>query len=243
MLPDGIIQFAIADTTDILQVRTSIALNDGAWHHIAYSYDVGTNTLTPYIDGVEDTGATVTNVGSPTGFTTNDPFQVGVLRTGFDFFPGDIADARLWNTTRSATDIADNFDQRLSGSEPGLEIYYKLDEGSGLVAIDSVSTANDGTVTGATFEDVSPLPLGDNLARAMEFDGTDDHVLTGLTGMPASFTMEGWVEIKKITRSQSGPPSVTRPISSPVTNTTRSDPGISFSTETFRAKTFRKRRT
>ena len=40
---------------------------------------------------------------------------------------------RIWNISRSGTDIANNNRRRLTGSEPGLVSYYKFNEGSGIL--------------------------------------------------------------------------------------------------------------
>ena len=60
---------------------------------------------------------------------------------------------RIWNISRTGTDIAHNNIRRLSGSEPGLVSYYKFNEGSGNTAKDSNTSRgadrkNDATIYG-----------------------------------------------------------------------------------------------
>jgi len=43
----------------------------------------------------------------------------------------------VWNTARSARDIACDFARRLAGDEPGLAHYYRFDDGRGSVLTDA----------------------------------------------------------------------------------------------------------
>lgn len=53
---------------------------------------------------------------------------------------GNVAEFRLWNVSRSQTDIANNNRKRITGAEPGLVSYYKFNEGSGNAANDYSTT-------------------------------------------------------------------------------------------------------
>ena len=60
---------------------------------------------------------------------------------------------RIWNISRTGTDIANNNRKRLTGSEPGLVSYYKFNEGAGDIAKDfntsrEVKKRNDATIYG-----------------------------------------------------------------------------------------------
>ncbi|MDC0416302.1 hypothetical protein OAM12_03470 [Candidatus Pelagibacter sp.] len=66
---------------------------------------------------------------------------------------GNISEMRIWNISRSETDIANNNRRRLTGSEPGLVSYYKFNEGSGNIAVDYNTSrgsdrTNDATIYG-----------------------------------------------------------------------------------------------
>ena len=84
---------------------------------------------------------------SPNSYLTGDPLIQSVP------WLGNIAEMRIWNISRSVTDIANNNRRRLSGSEPGLVSYYKFNEGSGNIAKDfntsrSADRKNDATIYG-----------------------------------------------------------------------------------------------
>ena len=63
---------------------------------------------------------------------------------------GKIKDVRIWDIVRSGVEILANKDAVFTGSETGLIAYYKMDEGTGLIAYDSAGS-NDGTIYGATW--------------------------------------------------------------------------------------------
>jgi hypothetical protein len=62
----------------------------------------------------------------------------------------------------------------------GLKARFKLDEGSGTSAADSSGTGNTGTLTNG------PTWTAGKVGQALSFDGTDDYVSCGVTGMAAA---------------------------------------------------------
>ena len=84
---------------------------------------------------------------TPSSYLTGDPKIQSVP------WLGNIAEMRIWNISRSGTDIANNNRRRLTGSEPGLVSYYKFNEGSGNTAVDYNTSrgsdrTNDATIYG-----------------------------------------------------------------------------------------------
>jgi len=142
--PDNRLQ---SEITTVDQGRVSITayskLNYGAWNHNAIVYDG--NSLKSYING-ELTGSTVASGGI---VTNTKPLYIGFA--GSDrYYWGNIDDVRIWNTVRTQTEIQDNMNTELTGSETGLVAYYKMNEGSGTTLTDSAGT-NGGTINGATW--------------------------------------------------------------------------------------------
>ena len=86
------------------------------------------------------------------GFTPNS-YLTGDPRIQSVPWLGNIAEMRIWNISRTETDIANNNRRRLTGSEPGLVSYYKFNEGSGNTAVDYNTSrgsdrTNDATIYG-----------------------------------------------------------------------------------------------
>ena len=76
---------------------------DGAWHHVAVTYDSGTSTKHLYFDGVElGSGLVVTNDLNVQGIN----FRIGTDRSGANSFNGLIDDVRVYSDAQSASQIA-----------------------------------------------------------------------------------------------------------------------------------------
>lgn len=79
------------------------------------------------------------------GNRTSDELWVGRWYSGDPTFYGKMADFRVWNVARSEEEIADNYNQRLTGNEDGLYIYYNFDNFDQTV----INVANPGTNNGS----------------------------------------------------------------------------------------------
>jgi hypothetical protein len=86
-----------SSTTDLAHVT---APTDGAWHHIAYSYDTSTDKL--YVDGVL---APTLSVGHDSGATT--AVFMGAASASTSFFNGSLDDVRVYTRALTAREIAD----------------------------------------------------------------------------------------------------------------------------------------
>lgn len=138
-------------------------VNDGAWHHVAIVVPADNTDLSGtllYLDGNLEVS---TPSGSAIINTSGDNnFNIGRSASQIDrFFNGYISDVRIWNVGRTASEIADNKDSRLSGNETGLVGYWKLNDGSGSTVSDSGPSSHTGDVIGnPTWEKItSGLPF------------------------------------------------------------------------------------
>ncbi len=168
------------------------AIADGTPHHIAGTYDDGTNILTLYVDGVE-VGSTETTGTATTG--VEDLF-IGRFGSGItQNFDGDIAEVRFWSEARSAAEIAANFDQVLdTDAETTLELYltfggHVLDasgnDRDGTFGSAPTFVASDATVdqTVNTPEDVAVTVFGMSVADSDAGAGEISVTLTSTNGV------------------------------------------------------------
>lgn len=139
--------YATAKTdVDVAFSTTTLSLNQ--WYHVAAVYKNGEWGL--YINGLLEATATFPLaaptasygnylvMGSP---SWNDNNEYGSERV----FSGSIADVRVWNVARTTEELTAAKDSVLSGNEPGLIGYYKLDASTTGKLYDKSPRKNDAT--------------------------------------------------------------------------------------------------
>jgi hypothetical protein len=124
----------------------AVVMNE--WHHIAGVVDNVALKAYLYVDGILKTTVTMSKPYI-FGYGAN-KFTIGAhSNQSGTCWPGQAADIRLWNHPRSAQEIKANMNSTLSPNESGLVAYWKLNEGSGIVAADSLG-GNDGILMGSS---------------------------------------------------------------------------------------------
>ena len=161
MMRDNKLIYEASDETNTTTVFGGTTINDGLWHQVTLSFDDTTFTNVS-VDGIYDynDGGGV----DPSAFILNNA-QV-------KFNPDNIIDMmideiRIWDTTKTQSDINATMTYQLSGSESGLIAYYNFDERVGDTVYDIAKNTHDGALEG----NITRLNfLGDGL----NFDGVDD---------------------------------------------------------------------
>lgn len=156
VLGDGRVGFSTEPTAgsiDDFYSSTTLRVNDGNWHHIAAVYD-GTDKFI-YIDGNLINTRLNPHGGSNLGNGTTrygyigDGSESGAFNAGRNgiHYEGDIAEVRIWSIARTADQIRENIQFCIEGGEPGLEAYYKMDDGPGTTnLIDHSGNDHHGTL-------------------------------------------------------------------------------------------------
>ena len=124
-------------------------LNDGQWHHVALTFEIGvSNGAQLYLDG-----APLGNAFTLQTFqsTISYGFQIG-SNTNLQYYKGAMDEVKLWSRKLSAQEI-DNTTNCLSNSSTNLNGHYKFNVGtangtnSGLTTLaDSSGSNNNGTL-------------------------------------------------------------------------------------------------
>ncbi|NOY69782.1 MAG: hypothetical protein GXP53_09910 [Deltaproteobacteria bacterium] len=153
----------------------SATLTTGQWYHVAcvWSNTAGADSMTIYIDGVQDTNSAA-NIDNASR-TNNEALEFGRQAIDTIYFDGKIDDIRVWNTARTQAQIQDAMCRKLTGSESGLVGYWRFDEeSSSTTCLDQTANNNNGVMTNfadvATARTCSEAPIGD--ACAYDFTGT-----------------------------------------------------------------------
>ena len=172
---------------------TAISITDGAWHHIAVTFDSGvTNGTKIWYDGALVLTTTMTVAGQ--GST----FAIGLGTPGSQYFYGTIDEVRVSNTLRYTAAFTPERRFSADGITAGL---WHLDEGTGTTAADS-SGSNTGTlwntptwVTGlpSAFNGATPYYQyrysGGSWSTAVAASATSTQL--GSTGIYLSFNIKG----------------------------------------------------
>lgn len=136
--PDG--DVTVLSTSDV---------NTGVWVHLAATRKMSNGVVAIYVNGQPETSKATGNTGRLTqatapaiGAWVGDDAVSGIANG----LAGQITELRVWNTVRTAAQIAANMHTSLRGNENGLVGYWRFDDGSGLVAKDSSPSGNDGVL-------------------------------------------------------------------------------------------------
>ena len=94
---------------------------DGAWHHVAYTFDGLTHML--YLDGVMvDAEAVPADDRTPTSV------WLGTLDGSSNLFKGQMDEVRVWTVARSAAEVAADMHHTAAGPQEGLCAYWTFDD-------------------------------------------------------------------------------------------------------------------
>ncbi len=148
---------------NFVEIQEAVPFVGSVWTHVAVTYNVGTNQLNLYKNGILVAGpVTSLSVG-----LTDPVQQIGAYFDGATYlakWSGNIDEVRLWNRVLTQTEIRDGMCKKLSPPVTNLVSYYRLDASSGSTVTDAAG-ANNGTVVGTANWVVSGAAIGDASAH------------------------------------------------------------------------------
>jgi len=150
--------FSDNSTYSTYALTTAITSADvGTWVHWAVTVDISSKTILIYRNGVSQS-VTAGPLNSTTVQNSSAPFTIGAQLNSSSptfFTDGLIDDVRVWNTERTPTEIANNYNLELEGTETGLQGYWTINGDF----LDLTSNDNDLTNNNsATFSTDTPFP-------------------------------------------------------------------------------------
>ena len=138
------IKFPLADYNKLLQA--------GEWYHVAVTFDTEQKVAVIYVDGREQSRIEDYGKGEPInlGMQKEKDFK---FKIGHSYgepedmsrqLDGEICEVRVWNVVRSQQEIFDNmYNIEDPVNTPGLQAYWKFNEGQGDIAKDYTGHGND----------------------------------------------------------------------------------------------------
>jgi len=148
MQTGGNLRCVISDGT-IITDETTQELADDEWHHVAMTVDRTGDEMIFYVDGVARTPVDISTVTGSLASSTS--FRMGARGGNGSELTGLIDEVRIWDVVRTPSEIVDNANNEIPdpASETNLIGYWKLNDVTGSIVVDSSSEANNGTLAGA----------------------------------------------------------------------------------------------
>lgn len=192
-------------------LNSGVSVNDGQWHHVAARWSQpGTGNMRIYVDGVQVANSTSATSGNlPTG----GDFYVAEFNSInlSDSLSGDFDDVRIWNVSRTNTQIANTMSRSQNGLNANLCLTLPLEEfedlgvsGGGSDDLrDTTVNANHADLVGtATFgftDQISNLfayvdlnvPAAGACPETVGLDVLNDGTVLGFDGTPMSMPFSG----------------------------------------------------
>jgi len=170
--------------SNLYDIQSSVAINDGQWHHIVCVNDYENSTKQIYIDGNLD----ITNNEGAAISNSNTPVQIGKRVSGSPY-DGEMSNVALWNTAlteEQATTLYNNGIPAADISSLSPIAWYKLNaqdtfDGTNWT-IKDYAGSNDGTsslMTSANLVQSDLQYTSGYSPYALDFDGTNDLINCG----------------------------------------------------------------
>lgn len=128
-------------------------LQPNEWYHVAVVYDTEKKTAVMYVDGKEQSRIEDYGNGVPVNLGKQERGKSFMFKIGHSYgepddmsrqLDGEICEVRVWNVARSQQEIFDNmYNIEDPTNTPGLQAYWKFNEGEGDIAKDYTGHGND----------------------------------------------------------------------------------------------------
>jgi len=124
--------FIFQDGTTYDNVTANWTPSTGTWYHVALTCDISNTIATEFeffVDGSSiGNGSVVTDGSVATIQNATAVFYLGYFGTGGgSYLDGQLDDVRIWSDIRTSTEITDNKDIELTGTETNLVAYWPFE--------------------------------------------------------------------------------------------------------------------
>jgi hypothetical protein len=141
-LANNKLQFILSFGSSQVKLNTNTAFNTNTWYHIAATYDGAAMKI--YVNGTLDASFAVTG-----NFTANGILYLGRNYDNSRTINGFLDEFRVWKKALTPQEILSN-SCNVPSNSTGLEANWKMDEGSGLGALDATANTHFATLVSMT---------------------------------------------------------------------------------------------
>lgn len=162
------------------------------WQHVAVTFNAegaSDESVEMYIDGIRQSVYGTGELTGAIGHQVSNDLFVGNSSAKIYSFQGRIDEVRLWDITRTGTEVSDGRTVALLGNEAGLVGYWRMNEGNGDVVKDLSPNANDGVVAVARWGEGIDLASSVTIANEIEAPQT----FSLFENYPNPFKSETWI--------------------------------------------------
>ena len=122
---------------------SGLNLADGVWHNVLHTFGPAIGGQKLYVDGV----LVASDGKANSDFNWQDSIVIGYANDApGGYFNGYMDEVRYFNYAFYQTNVLANLTNTLTGTEPGLIGYWKLNHAGGLLALDSTTNNHNGTL-------------------------------------------------------------------------------------------------
>ncbi|NIF05590.1 T9SS type A sorting domain-containing protein [Chryseobacterium sp. Tr-659] len=141
-LANNKLQFILSFGSSQVKLNTNTAFNTNTWYHVAATYDGAAMKL--YVNGSLDASTPATG-----NFTANGILYLARNYDNSRALNGSMDEFRVWKRALTAQEILDN-KCNVAPNASSLEANWKMDEGSGVAALDSTPNTHFATLISMT---------------------------------------------------------------------------------------------
>jgi hypothetical protein len=194
------VAFDRIESNGFAYVEGSISVDDDEWHFLSGTFNLASGELKIYVDGILDSTTITTFIP----MTSTETLKIGAaaVTNTTQRLAGKIDEVRIWNTTRSISQIQNTMNAPLTGSETGLVGYWDMNrDGQGVgLTVDNETFSFGSALNGTTFgTDTTPIftPSGAQFkpgsGNALVLNGSQYVFNTNQLSTTNNFTIEAWV--------------------------------------------------
>ncbi|MEI8075687.1 MAG: LamG-like jellyroll fold domain-containing protein, partial [Bacteroidota bacterium] len=139
---DGTVSFEVGNSTETSKITTASKLIVNKWYHLAFVYS--SNRIKVFVDGIEK--ATGVAIVPASNIASN--FMVGNRMDNAKPMFGTIDEVKVWNKSRTGSEILSTMNSYVASNSVGLAAYYKFDDNNISFPINSVNGLSTATMIG-----------------------------------------------------------------------------------------------
>jgi len=202
ILNTGYLRFYADVSGSSAYTDSNTTVDDNQWHHVAFTYDRSSDSISLYLDGFDDTGTKTGGLTSSDDITSTQNTEIGSRVGGATFpFNGTIDDVMIWNRSLSGEEIkglyANQTTNYLNSSvnlTDGVHniTYYAQDTSGNIGSGSAINILYDTTFPTLTYIDPSPRDGGAINSTSVTINVSAEDTVNNISGFIDDGSLVSW---------------------------------------------------